>query len=76
MKVKETIAEVCHNQWSGWMRYLFSKSIHNDDGSVTIPVALVQRWKRQMSTKYCDLSKTEQDSDRKEAEKFMFFIKR
>lgn len=71
--LKEAIAEVCHDQWSGWMKYLFSKSIYNADGSVTISPKLTQRWARQMNTKYCNLSQAEQDSDRKEADKFLAF---
>ena len=43
----------------------------NEDGSVTIPQELVERWERQTATPYAELSGPEQDSDRKEADKFI-----
>lgn len=66
----EAFADLCHQQWSGWMQYLFQKSRLNDDGSVTIPAELAFRWKRQVETLYPKLSPPEQESDRKEAVKF------
>lgn len=70
---KEKLAELCHNQWSGWMEYLFSKSVNpiEPNGTVIIPKWAVDRWKRQMKTKYPDLSEEEKESDRSEAEKFL-----
>lgn len=73
--MKEKIAELCHEQWSGWMTYLFSKSTKNDDGSATIPKWAVQRWERQIITKYNDLSEDEKNSDREEADKFLKILK-
>lgn len=68
---REAIANLCHRQWSGWMRYLFEKCEENEDGTVTIPSWAVERWSRQMETEYVKLSEDEQNSDRKEAEKFI-----
>jgi hypothetical protein len=65
------VANLCHEQWAGWMEYLFKKSQENDDGSVTIPKDLVRRWKRQMYTDYKDLPIKEQESDNVEARKFL-----
>lgn len=53
--------------WSRWMRYLFSRSVENDDGSVTIPSDMVLRWKRQANTSYADLYESQKKSDRAEA---------
>jgi hypothetical protein len=69
--LRELFAELCHAQWSGWMRYLFSNSTENPDGSVTIPVWAVERWKRQIATPYTELSEAEKNSDRTEANKFI-----
>ena len=69
--MREKLAALCHEQWSGWMHYLFSKGTFNSDGTWTIPDWAVERWKRQMETPYSELSKGEQDSDRKEADKFV-----
>ena len=70
--MREKLAELCHDQWSNWMEYLFQKCTHNiHTGEMTIPAWAVDRWKRQMSTKYEFLSESEKESDLKEADKFI-----
>lgn len=69
---KEKLAELCHDQWSGWMKYLFSKCVTK----VGVPGAFMpdefyNRWQKQMNTAYENLSEKEKDSDRKEADKFL-----
>lgn len=73
-KVKNKLGDYAHDAWSRWMEYLFSKSIENKDGSVTIPKEFVDRWKRQIATSYENLSKEEQKSDLAEAEKMLKII--
>jgi hypothetical protein len=75
-QVKEILAEYAHKQWAGWMIYLFEKSTHNKDGTVTIPKWAVDRWERQMKTPYAELSESEKESDRKEAEGMMQITRR
>ena len=77
-EIQEQLAELAHDQWSGWMEYLFGKCIdyeagkvQAEEGAVVIPKWAVERWARQAGTKYCDLSSLEQDSDRAEADKFL-----
>lgn len=69
--IREILADLCHRQWSGWMKYLFSKGTFNEDGTWTIPSWAVERWDRQMKTPYAQLSESEQESDRTEADKFL-----
>ena len=69
--LREKLAEYAHEAWSRWMRYLFSKSTVNSDGSVTIPASLVKRWARQMNTDYLMLLNSEQQSDILEADKML-----
>jgi hypothetical protein len=68
--LREKLAELAHNQWVGWMEYLFSKS-KQVDGCVVIPAWANERWHRQVATRYADLSEEEKDSDRSEADKFL-----
>ena len=73
--MREKLANLCHEQWANWMNYMFSKGMFNDDGSWTLQIEFVERWKRQMNTPYSLLSKPEQDSDRAEADKFIEVFK-
>jgi len=73
-KTLEGIADFMHDQWSHWMKYLFTKTIYEDYGERTgeiIPTELAERWQRQMETPYAELSETEKDSDRKLAKKLI-----
>lgn len=63
----EALAKYAHKAWSGWMKYLFSKSIENPDGSYTIPKKFANRWKRQMNSSYENLPLKERASDVVEA---------
>jgi len=79
-ELREELAALCHNQWVGWMEYLFSKCIelpvHIDDntGTIIIPRDYVERWKRQINTPYEELSASEKESDRKEADRFISLL--
>lgn len=78
MEFKERLADLCHKQWSGWMKYLFSKceaNIINGEPVTVIPNWAVDRWTRQLETDYSGLSEEEQNSDRKEADKFIKLFK-
>ena len=68
---KEKVSKLCHDQWSNWMKYLFSKSTEMFAGGRYLPQPTIKRWKRQIDTDYEKLSKEEQDSDRREADKFI-----
>lgn len=69
--LKENLARLSHEQWSGWMEYLFSKGTFNDDGTWAMPAWAVERWQRQMKTSYDNLPEEDKDSDRREADKFL-----
>jgi len=71
----EALADYAHSAWSGWMKYMFSKSTVNNDSSVTIPKELVKRWTRQMNTEYINLPENEKTSDRKEAKEIISILK-
>lgn len=73
--LREALAALCHEQWSGWMRYLFGKTEPHGIGTTRlIPAWATERWRRQMETPYADLSPEEKESDRKEADKFLALL--
>ena len=63
----ERLSDYAHSTWSGWMKYMFSKSLRTTDGGILIPAYLVARWERQSQTSYSDLPEQEKASDRAEA---------
>lgn len=77
----EELASIQHNIWSHWMKYLLAqttKNVHvnkiNPDGYI-IPLEKVEKWSRQMTTKYEELSEQEKQSDRDQVMKFIHLIK-
>lgn len=74
-KIITKLADYEHDRWSRWQKYLFSKCITNNDGSVTIPKEFVDRWTRQINTVYNDLPEEEKQSDIKEAKQILDCIK-
>ena len=62
-------ADLEHEIWASWMRYMFSKGTYNPDGSWTMPAELVERWQDQMNTPYSLLTEKEQKSDIEQVQK-------
>lgn len=67
----ERLAAIEHEQWSGWMRYMFNKCEFVAVGALLIPSWAVNRWTRQMETPYADLPESEKESDRVEAQRVL-----
>jgi len=63
----EILADIEHVRWSDWQKYLHSKCIKNDDGSLTIPAGYVVNLERLIKTPYSQLTEKEKESDRTEA---------
>ena len=73
---REKLAELCHKQWSGWMMYLFGKGSHTAYGTWVMPKWAVDRWTKQMATPYAELTKSEKDQDRDEADRFIKLLEK
>lgn len=67
----EIVANVEHERWSHWQRYLHQQCVQGADGSLVIPAELVTRWARQMDTSYAQLSEAEKESDREQAIEYL-----
>lgn len=70
-RVLEKMADAQHAIWAHWMKYMLSVCVDNHGGSVTIPADKVERWTKQMNTRYLDLSEPEKQSDRDIVKQFM-----
>jgi hypothetical protein len=74
-ELREQLAALAHEQWSGWMRYLFEKCYSDHHGmAVVMPRESADRWRRQMNTPYAQLPEAEKDSDRKEADRVLALL--
>jgi hypothetical protein len=79
---REKLADLAHEQWSGWMRYMLpilepilkTREDHFPDEVPERAFASLVRWKRQLSTPYADLPENEKESDRVEADKVLALI--
>ena len=76
LSIREYLSEYAHEAWSGWMIYMFSKMTLNEDGTATMPKWAVDRWTRQMNTRYFDMPEAEKESDRDEADRMLSIVNR
>jgi len=74
-ETREKLADVSHDIWSHWMRWMLSVGRWNNDGTWTMPAEKLERWGRQMGTPYANLSDKEKDSDREQADKILVALK-
>ena len=75
-KLREALAEVSHEIWAHWMRYLFSVCDMDDQQNMVIPLYNAMRWDKQIVADYADLTEREKDSDREQADKILVVLKR
>ena len=75
-EVIEELADLEHERWSGWMRYLFTKGTDNPDGTFTINADSVRWWRGIMETRYADLTERSKESDRIEVRKTLALLER
>ncbi|MBY3323014.1 hypothetical protein HFO60_27270 [Rhizobium leguminosarum] len=67
----EQLADIEHERWSHWQKYMHSKGVRQSDGSLLIPAELVEQWDRQIATPYAELSDVEKESDREQVRKYL-----
>jgi len=70
----EVLADIEHQRWSHWQKYMHSKMVEHSDGKgewMCLPVELFHQWERQIATEYADLSEAEKQSDRDQVERYL-----
>lgn len=68
------LAEVEHERWSHWQKYLHDQCVQGEDGELIIPAELVKRWSVQINTSYSELSETEKESDQDQVRRYLPII--
>ena len=68
---REAVAALCHEQWSAWIKHIFSKCRAVDDGSSSIPPWAASRWMARAATSYADLGEAEKEFNLREADGFI-----
>jgi hypothetical protein len=67
----ETLANIEHERWAHWQKYMHNKGERQPDGSLLIPAELVSQWTRQLETPFSALSDDEKESDREQVRKYL-----
>jgi hypothetical protein len=75
IELRERLADLAHQQWSGWMEHFLSKCDEAyGDGSIYIPREYVENLQRLINISYSELSEEEKDSDRAEADRVLAIL--
>lgn len=76
-KFIEEGADLEHERWAKWQRYMHSKIEPTEhDPLMHIGTEWVERWNRQIATPYSALSEKEKESDRIEVRKYLPLIRK
>jgi hypothetical protein len=67
-ELRERLAAAEHARWTKWQQWVHEHCEIGAGSDLIIPAELVARWSRQIATPYEELSETEKESDRKEAD--------
>jgi len=77
--IKEFIekgADLEHDRWARWQKYVHSLCKKNKDGSLTIPKERVEWWEKEIATPYSELTEELKEYDRKETRNYIPLLKK
>jgi hypothetical protein len=74
-EIIEKLADIEHQRWIDWQKYLHSKCRRNSPNFMYFPIEDFDRWERQIATPYSELTEKEKDSDRHQVERYLPIIK-
>lgn len=67
----DILADIEHERWSHWQRYMHNKGTRLHDGSLVLPAELVEQWEQQIATPFPELSEIEKESDREQVRRYI-----
>lgn len=73
-ELREILAEQEHATWASWQKWVHKQGIWVKVGKgdmLALPSETIDRWEREISTPYANLSEAEKDLDRKEVDKIL-----
>ena len=79
--IREKFAELCHKQWSGWMKYMITRFNKIQGNILTgnqdifyVPTSILDRWKLLTTREYNSLALPKKTLKREEADKILKII--
>lgn len=70
----EQLAAIEHERWADWQRWVHAKAgpdpTHSGKGALLLLPEDVERWQRQISTPYAELSEREKQADRDQVARY------
>ena len=72
----EKLADIEHQRWSDWQKYLHSRCTKDEEGNLIIPAKYVASLEWQIATPYAKLSEQEKDSDREQVTRYWDLIRK
>lgn len=72
-QLREKLAEIEHERWADWQRWMHTKFVEHSDGKgkfVCLPTEIFSAWQRQLETDYADLSDREKASDMEQVDRY------
>lgn len=71
----EKLADIEHQRWADWQKYLHSKCIKDENGNLIIPAKYVGNLEYKIATLYSDLSESDKESDREQVKRYWDLVK-
>jgi hypothetical protein len=68
-ELKEKLAEIEHERWADWQKWMHSK-LHKFPNQIILIRSDYEHWERQIATQYKDLSEPEKNSDREQVDRY------
>jgi len=67
-------ADLEHQRWARWQKYVHSLCVKNPDGSLTISKDRVEHWEKEIAAPYSELTEELKEYDRKETRNYLPLI--